>query len=222
MSFSKALRREVMNYVATHNPSAYIPYHNNAHLEGVLKISTDLYSSECKVQSVKGLCTLTLAAMFHDFDHSGGTRADSVNIDYAIAGLQEFYHQRSRYLARLRNRHPRLHSGILAAAKNAIACTVYPFTVEPKTLVEKCLRDADILYACLSGDPRVVAEDLRSEMEISQGNPISNAQLLAQQKQFAKNARLYTATGRQWWDEHTPRYIAKLEVFLNTSLTDHE
>jgi hypothetical protein len=67
-------------------------YHNNEHMINVFNNSMSLfnhYKDEYKLPPYHKLL-LGLAALFHDFDHSGGRLKDSENIELALVALKEF------------------------------------------------------------------------------------------------------------------------------------
>lgn len=137
----RALNLEELERVMSYsNPSARAPYHGFTHLSAVVvavyeaAIFHDLDLEETKA--------LVIAAALHDFNHWGalprpGPVLDSVNIAAAIAG--------TRLLAN------RL-SFDLELVEGLIASTEYPYTGEPKSLLEMILRDADLTMPLLTDE----------------------------------------------------------------------
>lgn len=83
-------------YYISHCTSLTLPYHNINHTLGMMQHVITIYEAVNKggKSSVYGfrlddqdLFMLLTAAMFHDFNHSGGRFDDSVNIENAINGL---------------------------------------------------------------------------------------------------------------------------------------
>ncbi|WP_413770508.1 hypothetical protein, partial [Vibrio vulnificus] len=61
---------EVYDWFLGNNPSAGLPYHNERHTNFMMnKVYEAGWITGC---SIKDLKILVLAAMFHDFNHSGG------------------------------------------------------------------------------------------------------------------------------------------------------
>lgn len=98
---------------------------------------------------------------------------------------------------------------------HAIGCTVFPFTVAPPTFVERILRDADILYPSMSGDPKIIMDGLRNEIQVSTGKEISYKEMTKGQITFMNNSRLFTSTGRDYWAMYSGKYMDKLIQFAD-------
>lgn len=64
------------------------PYHNFRHMCHVLFLCYQACLFYKDKFSEREMRTLLVAALFHDFNHTGGTGPDSVNIARAIAGLE--------------------------------------------------------------------------------------------------------------------------------------
>ncbi|MNG25485.1 hypothetical protein D3C85_1665970 [compost metagenome] len=75
------------------------------------------------------------------------------------------------------------------------------------------MRDADLLYTTVRGEPEVVMEALRTEIERSQGKAISYADMAVGQQTFMSKARLYTPTGEKIWNEKSQAFFAKLNDY---------
>ena len=85
--------KEAYDYLLANNEGNYNPYHNNKHIIDVFKNSMmlfDIYRKEYGLKH-KDKIELGLAALFHDFDHSGGKlKKDSQNIELSIKALHDF------------------------------------------------------------------------------------------------------------------------------------
>lgn len=123
------------SYVLQKNPSNNLPYHNFGHLENVT-----LFAYIGCVQaglSFGEIRNILLAALFHDFNHSGGKLKDIENINLAKTGLSEFLSEEN-------------DTDIKVEFVNfLIDITEYPYTIESSklTIHQKILRDADILQS---------------------------------------------------------------------------
>lgn len=183
----------VLGYLRNNNLSGNQPYHNNKHMYGVAVIADYLYRTEvagdmCRVDHVH----LIVAALMHDYGHSGGVQDDSVNIRHATSAIQHMYIRGSVHI------------------KQMIAITEYPFKHEPSSISEKCLRDADLLYATLSGDPRIIMEGLRAELAVARAEEIDYLAMVEGQRTFMSSVRLYTSVGQRLFDRFTPSYLDSL------------
>lgn len=123
------------SYILQKNPSNNLPYHNFGHLENVT-----LYAFiGCQnADFTKDLTrNILLAALFHDFNHSGGKLKDSENITLAKKGLAD-------YLAESNDTEVKVEF-----VNFLIDITEYPYTIETSklTIHQKILRDADILQS---------------------------------------------------------------------------
>lgn len=182
------------------------PYHNLKHIHGMHSIARQLGYN--KHLSKDELEVIDYACLFHDALHTGGKRPDTYNVNTAIVLF--------RHYAELVNdtQDTVITDDIYEAVVNAIRCTVFPFTREPETEVERCIRDADLLYAILHSDPAIIMDDLRVEMEISQYRSISYAEMYTSQVSFMRNIVMYTEEGQMAVHNHTPIYLAKMKAYV--------
>lgn len=229
-SLLENLKDEIDHYL-DRNPSAVIPYHNNAHMCSVWDIAQSIWEKE-KVLTTSGsrqditvypepdaTMTLMLAALFHDFGHSGGVTTDNVNIETAIEALLEFYKTTTSFLRFKKSNGDigrQAHvTHLFSVAVRAIRCTEFPFVTPPEGLLQQVLRDADLLYTAIIGKPELVLEDLREEMQVRLGREISYTEMLEGQKAFLNNAILYTETGKQLWSEKAEPFYAAMESYVS-------
>jgi hypothetical protein len=128
----KELILNAINFLNISNPSNFLPYHNIDHLWMVYnycqKITDMINNSDVKETE------LFIAALFHDYNHSGGKLTDNFNIDNAIEGVTLFH-----------KAHPEFD---LNYVSYLIKCTEYPYSVLDidLTIEAKILRDADLSY----------------------------------------------------------------------------
>jgi hypothetical protein len=203
------------------NSSGVFPYHNNSHMDEVYKLSLTLYRREktkplpetLEYNELYFRMVLVLATMVHDYGHTGGRLDDVENIQIAIKALRKFV-SHSSALTPLRRGHPELMQGILEKAIAAIVCTEFPFVHEPQSLLEKIVRDADLLYTAVMGKPEIVLEGLRAEIRKKLKRFISYTEMLEGQKAFLNNATLYTETGKQLWAEKAAPFYAAMEAYV--------
>lgn len=165
-------------YVAEHNPSNDIPYHNQAHLFTVTKWCGRL--AGMLGLSVEEERPLILAAIFHDFDHSGGKLEDSENIERAVAGLNKFCDIHF------------VSNSTRDAATQIIRVTEYPFIHEPQTTAQKIIRDADLLQSIEPNFEEVLVEGLRKELEVKFQRKLSRSEFCEKQVEFLQGVKFYT------------------------------
>lgn len=131
-------------------------YHNDDHCLSVMLLADRLHTEI--TGSNKAHYALICASIAHDVKHSLGKLSDDQNIENAIAVVDDYFApSNSRSLRSFLNEVNRL-----------ISITRYPFLAEnePKTLAEKCIRDADLMYAMHPDglESRKILERLTFEM----------------------------------------------------------
>ena len=139
------------------NPSA-APYHNNYHAYSMVVNCAELYEG-CAVVAVPQLhkvapFQLLIAALFHDYAHSGGILSDAENITAACRLVTKEIS-------------PLLIVGDGEEVTRLIQITHFPFKREPVTLEEKIIRDADLLQITMPSYAYQVYKGLISEIRLS-------------------------------------------------------
>jgi len=202
-----------MAIIDSHNRSAKAPYHNNHHMVGVQCITEGLWRLEKEdlgMENIRPEVVLTIAALFHDFDHTAGVEEDSINIYRARAGLR--FHQEKLINAGVRPEE-------LDMAEDAIRCTEFPFRIEPRNKLEMVLRDADLLYASCAGDPKIIIEHLRAEIEVRLGHSISQEVMMDGQANFLSSVTMFTKAGQKLWNDKTPYFLVTMEEYVKSLRT---
>lgn len=126
-------------------------YHNNEHMINVFNNAMVLfnhYKDEYKLPPYHKL-VLGLAALFHDFDHSGGKLKDSENIELALVALKEFLVTINK-------------SDLYDDIENIIVATEFPHLDIDLDILQKIIRDADTMGGIIEGWKSVVT-NLASE-----------------------------------------------------------
>jgi hypothetical protein len=106
------------------------------------------YKDEYKLSPYFKLC-LGLAALFHDFNHSGGKLKDSENIELALDALNEFLDEYDK-------------SDLYNDIKHIIIATEFPHLDIDLDILQKIIRDADTMGGIIEGWKSVVT-NLASE-----------------------------------------------------------
>lgn len=175
-------------YLSIQNTSGNIPYHNNDHALTVVKWCGRLASMapQLPLASLRGLL---LGATLHDIHHSGGLRSDIQNVSDALDELAQFgaIHKRS------------LTADDLEVARQSIECTVFPFTVVPVTNEQKIIRDADILQSIDIDFENILGEQLRKEIIVARGKPVSRKEFAVGELAFLETIEMYTEPGQVLW-----------------------
>lgn len=175
--------KHAFKYFWERNTSAGLSYHNRYHACWLM-VKVDEMGTELQVPGVN-LRALVLAAMFHDMNHSGGTRPDSENIEEAMEDLEYACEDE-----------PRVGEDTILRALELIRVTEFPFIRVPKTLEEKIIRDADILQGCTPHFAKTIYVDLYQELLVSKPD-MKFLEYVEGQKQFLASAEMFTEIGKQ-------------------------
>jgi hypothetical protein len=198
------LARVVVEFIYTKN-SSKAAYHSNERMLAVTNTTRLILDVEGATDDE--IITGTLAALFHDFDHTGGEEADSVNIRKATTAL--LVHRKL-----LVHVFPWITSKHIVDALKAIECTEYPFVHEPSCLVQKALRDADALYPAMVGDPEIIIHKLRQELAVPRNKLITYEDMIEMQHKFSNTIKLFTDTGTFLWNKKQIRYLDSISAYV--------
>ncbi len=124
-------------------------YHNNEHMINVFNNAMMLFDHYKDEFEPYDKLILGLAALFHDFNHSGGKLKDSENIELALASLKEFLSSFDK-------------SDLYDDIKNIIVATEFPHLDVDLDPLQKIIRDADTMGGIIDGWQSVV-KNLASE-----------------------------------------------------------
>lgn len=128
--------RDAFRHVINSNDAQHNPYHNTDHL---LFVAQKCYEGGLYHQlDDNQIDALIVAALFHDFNHSGGEHPDWYNVKVAVNSFRDFFMD-GKY-----------HDGeFYDDVIDIIRGTEYPY-VTPKdilTIRQKIIRDADLMQA---------------------------------------------------------------------------
>ncbi len=154
-------------------PNANAPYHNVRHM---LHIFWETYDGCVQMGLGKReMRNLLIAAMMHDYNHTGIKNDDQVNLDRAIRGLDAIALKQDRE-----------H---LLDIRQAIMATKYPYGPESYTPNQLILRDADQSQTFSAVWVHSILYGLGSEMEMT------FEQMLHLQKPFLEGLKFHTPWG---------------------------
>ena len=123
----------VKKYISENNKTENA-YHNNKHMIDVFNnamILFDEYQKEYGL-NLNDKLHLGLAALFHDFNHSGGKLKDDENIEIALSELK-------KYLDATNNSH------LYKVVEKIIIATEFPHKDIHLGILQKIIRDADTM-----------------------------------------------------------------------------
>lgn len=196
-------------------------YHNAEHMLDVAIRAVELYQAEVMFHATVGdtvdlitqhrdISTLIIAGLLHDWGHSGGSRPDKQNIADAVAKVQSLKTRIERNTG---------YSNIVDMACAAIEVTEFPFVLEPNTLVEKCLRDADVMGFFEAHGSKELFERFWPEAYLAgKVTAESAAELLGRQRAFIQDLTFYTEAGQAMANRQRERAMARAQLYVEESL----
>ena len=134
----------VVRWILEHNTSQALPYHSFNHALWVMFYSHKCYESLPTRNDFS--IDLLLAALFHDFHHSGGLFDDSKNIELAIAGFRQFHAANSRCKRSECYLSPIVYN--IHEVEYLIKATEFPYDRTSLTGCAQAIRDADMMQNC--------------------------------------------------------------------------
>jgi predicted metal-dependent HD superfamily phosphohydrolase len=200
-SIVKIVQKYVTKLFAEKLPKAY-QYHNLSHTEDVVRGAREI----AKAMNVTAdeMQIVTLAAWFHDTGYtlSGNNHeAHGIKIAQAFLGKRNFPKEQIEQIV------------------ECIRATKMP--QKPKSLLEKILCDADLLYL---GKPRCIerAEFLRRELQNLRQEEISQIDWLKDSAQFFKKHRFHTSYVKSKYDpirqKNLQRFLKKHSQLKKSAL----
>lgn len=181
------------------------PYHNQIHCKHVYDMGEKLLSS----MGLEPSDEFIWAALFHDYNHSGGKTSDDENIQKAIVGVTKAATTLKQTIANFK-------PVDLSVIASMIECTKFTgvFPNEPKTIEEQCLRDADLMTVFAGTDTAVMLlNGLYEEMLIK--NPsLTKQEFVTRNVEFLTNAKYYTEPARELVEKYLESTLSELEPLL--------
>ena len=197
---NKLRLNKIYSYIINTNPSSNLPYHNTFHLEHVCQFSllgADFYNLSNDDKKI-----LATAALFHDYNHTGSGKNDDININNAIEGFLKFNSNDKVEKFKEFNFNKKEMDIII----NLIKSTRYPYITECDTLMEKILRDSDVLQGpfCQNYINGVV-------FGIAKENNIPFEKMIDGQVSFLKSMKFNTDWANDLYKKILPQTINKVE-----------
>ena len=180
----------------TKNNNSKNHYHNNKHMLDVFKNSMilfDEYKDEYELNSIDKIC-LGLAALFHDYNHSGGKLKDDENIEIALDELKKYLNIIDK---------KKLYNNI----KKIIKVTEFPHKDVDLDILQKIIRDADTMGGIIDGWISVV-KSLAKEYNKSFKD------FIPIQIKFIENAKFNTDFCNELLKNNKQEIIEKLKKML--------
>jgi hypothetical protein len=187
----------ILRYIQKAQFETHNAYHNADHcIRVALRFAELMSASGWRLKH--DVTTGMIAAFFHDFGHTG-KGPDINNIEIAVKGMYgaqpvQDYFGRSQHIA---------------TVEKAIRCTEFRdggFPIEPTSILECCLRDADLMESMEPHCIQYVMHDLCEEMGVT----IMDA--IPRQIAFLQNAVMYTQAGEYIWKRTLEARVACIEA----------
>lgn len=173
---------EARNFIIEFNEARELGYHNTKHCFTVARLCYNLFIMEDDTTiDYNQIRRLLLAAMFHDFNHTGND-PDSKNIENAVAGMRHFLADEFELT--------------LSKIESIIRVTEFPFVHKPQNVLERIIRDADLLQIFEPDHINVSLYGLRGELENKLQLDIPIEEFVEKNKEFVNNVVWYTNSGR--------------------------
>jgi len=176
------------------NKSNDLPYHNLFHTQCVL-IYSYLISDSLKI-SKEEIRKILVAAIFHDFNHSGGKLTDDLNIKEAISSFLKYSKEDND-----------TNKDIISIIK----ATQYPYIIPDNilTINQKIIRDADLLQ---NVEPNFMNQVIRGLLINELKIPFDK--LKETELDFYKNLKFYTDYARDKFESQKEFLISNLDIIL--------
>ncbi|QZE57515.1 phosphohydrolase [Erwinia phage pEa_SNUABM_1] len=218
----------VWAYVERNNRPAFgddqlmeaLHYHSTEHMKHVTALA--LWLLDCEAvhdwQYSNGAVPLAIACMFHDMNHSLGQKDDAYNVQQAIAALEKAAHHELADAVLIDN---------CDIAADLIRVTQFPYSDDrkPKNMIERCIRDADILYGMQSFVIDYVMYGLRDEVNsnLEMPYPFSRQDWAAGRVDFLRSVEMFTPTGKDAMDwlldeENDHNHQSKIESWMTDNI----
>ena len=198
---------EEVIYVVSYGAHMHNPYHDVMHCKKVFQVSKKILAHYNETPSDE----LIWAAYFHDYDHTGGRHPDPINIDYAVNGFLKKFESVKKW-------NPDHDNINIDKVIHLIKLTQFvdgKFPIEPNTLEEQALRDADLSMWTLELDDAVnFTKGLYTEMLIH-NKSLTKEEFWAKNIEFLTNAKLYTSYANEYRDLYLIDKLHQIgEIFL--------
>lgn len=194
-------------YVLNENSSNFLPYHNLNHILSVMEASYTLinaYIAAGEKFTEQQIRNLLIAALFHDFKHSGGKLNDTDNVKKAIDCFRKF-------VALNNNKYYKYYTvENITEVENIIQMTTYPYIkpIDEIGLRGKIIRDADLAQSARA-DFFISMVGLMYEHKAELKTVVKNT------IQFNKDNPFHLELSEKYFGEQRKQNIQDLELFSN-------
>lgn len=190
-------------YVLTNNPSNNLPYHNFYHTVCVLQFCRD--AGETYMSGLDEIRALLIAALLHDFGHSGGKSTDNHNVQKAIDCVKKVLLPEDKHLE------TEIINIIKATEVLGIidSKVVYVIPSEDLNISQKIIRDADLLQLIHHNFIQ------HTILGISAENSINIPELANNEIKFMENMKFLTERGNTEFNAHYRMYYDSVKYLAD-------
>lgn len=143
------LVKEALNYYLKYNNAKTLPYHNMNHMLCMMNVMKDyileMFNNDDKMLDNADMDQVSIddcmiAAIFHDFNHSGGKQTDTINIHNALLAFEDYVKTSNL----INNENYILNKDAII---DMIKATEYPYVIKDDDLktYQRIIRECDIL-----------------------------------------------------------------------------
>lgn len=182
--------------VLWHSPNILHPYHNLRHMLHVTWATYQGAMHHRDELTREQIRALLIAAMFHDYNHTGTTGNDARNIEVAIGGMKTHALPADKRI-------------VEEMSCKYIKATQFPHLDEDFDLPALILRDVDVAYTLSDVWIQLVNFGLNQELGISP------EQMLRGQAPFLKNLKFHTTWGEQTYGPRIQPRIEEAEEMVS-------
>lgn len=196
-----------LKVLLTKNTSNVIPYHNLKHTLTMMTNAYDIFNdsrtefgydsfSEHRRHKMN-LHKICVAALFHDFNHSGGLiHSDADNIRLALDAWHNFAKEELFWVG---------------FVDGLIRGTQYPYTTDDPSIFIKILRDADMMQWFEEDFITHTLMGLNKEML---GKSSLSIQMLEGQLKFMENAKWHTPFAKDRYETHFKSKVDQIKWLI--------
>lgn len=183
---------DTMKYVFANNKAKH-PYHNTAHCVQVYNNVVEICQTLPEL-SKKEVELLSIAALFHDFNHSGGKLTDDKNVEIALKEFKKYAVSKD------------FLEVDISFVQRVIEATQYPYVDIKQDIFTDIIRDADMLGSLSAGWMQVMfnlADEFKKSVE----------EFVPMQIKFHENMKLNTKFGKEIQKKHQKNILKTLNCF---------
>lgn len=187
-------------HVRDYNRAKELPYHNWYHT--MCMVNRCLDGANYHNLPYQSMRALFVAALFHDYNHSGGEEEDSINIFRATTGLKNCGINRNIDFYEV---------------EELIRVTEYPYVLPPVCIEQRIIRDADLMQGFfIETWEAMIIDGLREEMQVKLKAEITRREMCEGQIAFLRKAVAWSDWGHNEFfeKENMSKLITRIRMIM--------